>query len=469
MPYKTDGSDVPETIAGLSATKRRQFAAVWNSAFEACVGDDAGDEERAECESSAYAQASGVVLKQEEAAMQDKETDIEPLESEAEAANPTLDADGEDAVIATEEAPTVNPTPTADANATDGGGVVGAEEPAVEMDSFAQIRDHLRAALEMLVDMMPSDEDPMPDEEPMEAAETFAESSVPLIRMIENAAPANRRLPLEMDIGIIKVGPGNSRDNHFYTRELLERDGQVFKGLTMHTVDHREDLRNEGTDVSTITEVFGVRKIDDAEYLVGRVLAYDPSFCEKTRNRAEAGLLGNLQCSILAGGKAQPGMIGENKYNIVQEITEGRFVDWVTKAGAGGHALQLAEMAAEPEPATEPEVEPVALDETEAHIVTLAEDNATEGVIQPLPLAEVITELGKTNLPAASVAGLASGQYVDLSEVGAAVTAEVTRLKAAGSGQPLGMAAAPRLPEVKSLQEIQVELSKVNRKWTGGI
>ena len=64
MPYKTDGSDVPETIAGLSATKRRQFAAVWNSAFEACVGDDAGDEERAECESSAYAQASGAVLKQ---------------------------------------------------------------------------------------------------------------------------------------------------------------------------------------------------------------------------------------------------------------------------------------------------------------------------------------------------------------------------------------------------------------------
>ena len=28
MPYKADGSDVPERIAGLSATKRRQFAAV---------------------------------------------------------------------------------------------------------------------------------------------------------------------------------------------------------------------------------------------------------------------------------------------------------------------------------------------------------------------------------------------------------------------------------------------------------
>jgi len=107
--------------------------------------------------------------------------------------------------------------------------------------------------------------------------------------------------------------------------------------------------------------------------------------------------------------------------------------------------------------------------EIEAQPVTLSEDNATEGVIQPLPLAEVITELGKTNLPAASVAGLASGQYVDLSEVGAAVTAEVARLKAAGSGQPLGMAATPTLPKVKNLQEIQAELSKVNRKWTGGI
>ena len=228
---------------------------------------------------------------------------------------------------------------------------------------------------------------------------------------------------------------------------------------------HRNDEKSVRTEVSLLEDVVGVREFADGRYLVGRAVVFNPDFAEDVRNRNDAGVLDSLHCSILARGSAKPGKVGESEYNIVQEITDAQSVDWVTRAGAGGHALQLAETAAEPD--QEPEIEPVALDETEAQPVTLSEDNATEGVIQPLPLAEVITELGKTNLPAASVAGLASGNYANLSEVENAVTEEVQRLKAKGSGRPLGMAATP-LPKARSLQEIKTGLQAVNHKWLGG-
>jgi len=465
MPYKADGSDVPESVAKLSAAKRRQFAAVWNSAYKKCRADGGAD---GECEGPAYERATGVLKQEEEVSMPGKkklELVEEEVAPEVEPVNPTQAAPdgGADVVTATEEEPTLNPTIPADVPPTDGGGVA----PVIEMAGYGKIRELLQAALAMLADMTPADEEPTPDEEPMEAAETFAE--VAALQLAEQDAPTNRRAPLRLDVGIIKVGPGNARDNHYYTDALLERDGGIFKGAKMYATDHRNDEKSVRTEVSLLEDVVGVREFADGRYLVGKAVVFNPDFAEDVRNRADAGVLDSLHCSILAKGSAKPGKVGETEYNIVQEITDSQSVDWVTRAGAGGHALQLAELAAEPEQEPEPEVGPVALDEIEAQPVTLSEDNATEGVIQPLPLAEVITELGKTNLPAASVAGLASGQYVDLSEVGAAVTAEVARLKAAGSGQPLGMAATPTLPKVKNLQEIQAELSKVNRKWTGGI
>jgi hypothetical protein len=78
-----------------------------------------------------------------------------------------------------------------------------------------------------------------------------------------------------------------------------------------------------------------------------------------------------------------------------------------------------------------------------------------------------VAELGRTNLPAASVAQLATGAYTTLNEVQAAVTAEVARLKAAGSGQPFGITEPP-VKAQQSLSEIQAALQAVNHKWLGG-
>ena len=510
MPYKTDGSDVPGNIIKMGAEKRRQWAQVWNSAYERCM--DEPDADRDDCEGSAFAQANGVVLdaeqepggpemcvcpecgaqvekergipcraidcpecgsamialvnNNEEVAMHDKETDS--------AEELTLTPEQEPEQEAEQAPPEDAPESTLPED-------IPAEEPAAEMDSFGQVRDLLQSALDIITQMMPSDDGPeMPEEPPMEAAElaeTFAEIAVSPVRIVEAETPADRRLPLTLDVGIIKVGPGNKRDNHYYTREMLERDGNIFEGLTMHTVDHREDLRSEGTDVSTVEEVLGVHDFDDGAYLVGRVVAYDPNFCEKTRNRALARQLGKLQCSILAKGEAQPGEIGGQQYNVVTGITEGKFVDWVTRAGAGGHAMAIAESAAEPEEdeeeAIETETETQELDVGDSKPVTLSEDaestpetaeNPVEEAIQSLALTEVVAALGKTNLPASSVAELANVSYQYLSELEQAVTAEVGRLKAAGSGAPLGIG-TPSQPPPKSTREIKAEQQAVNRKW----
>jgi len=190
-----------------------------------------------------------------------------------------------------------------------------------------------------------------------------------------------------------------------------------------------------------------------------------------------------LHCSILAQGEAEAREVDGAPYNVVTRITEAQSVDWVTRAGAGGHALALAESAVAPDE----DAKPVDAQESAAAVpraVTLSEDREAAGyaiitggedaqpvpleeVIPSLALAEVITALGETNLPASSVAQLANVPYQNLTEVQAAVTAEVTRLKAAGSGQPLGFT-RPAPPQPKTRQEIQAEQKAVNQKWLGG-
>lgn len=58
--YKEDGSDVPGAISKLPAKDKRQWAAVWNSAYTKCKKEGGGN---SACEGSAFAQANGVVLK----------------------------------------------------------------------------------------------------------------------------------------------------------------------------------------------------------------------------------------------------------------------------------------------------------------------------------------------------------------------------------------------------------------------
>jgi len=354
----------------------------------------------------------------------------------------------------------------------------GDEEEAAEVASstMAQlevIKGHFDAGMELLLDMLAVEDMPAGDELPpaeegggeeeAQTAEMFQEIDAPIIRLVEQQSPINRRAPLELDVAIIGVGPGNARDNHYYTRELLERDGGIFEGVTMHVVDHREEQRSESTDVSTVQKILGIKEIDGGDYLVGRVLAYDPDFCEKTRNRADAGLLGKLQCSILATGEAAQGEIDGKAYNVVSAMTEARFVDWVTRAGAGGHALSLSESETPPEDAEDDDD----LAENGAKTVVLSEDD--KNVTEPLTPNAVVAFVNEhnPNLPASSVATLLEMEFDTLDDVENALKTEVARLKETGSGKPLAMGALEKKRPVSHKERVE-SLNEVNHKWLGG-
>jgi len=190
------------------------------------------------------------------------------------------------------------------------------------------------------------------------------------------------------------------------------------------------------------------------------VAVHDPDFAEATRNRAKLGTLDSLECSILAAGRAKKGLVDGKKANIVEAITQAHSVDFVSKAGAGGRALALAEAErtkdeggsmSENEQDQQTEVEESATEETE--VVTLAE-------------AEVRQIVEASGLPKAAKERLSGREYKNEQAVTEAVAAEVAYLKEiTGSGRVTGQgpSAAPseqRLSEA----ELQKRLDDVDRR-----
>jgi hypothetical protein len=197
---------------------------------------------------------------------------------------------------------------------------------------------------------------------------------------------------LKMRVQIIKPGWGNSKDNHYYPIEVLARDSGVFKGIKMYETDHRESEKSTRTWVSTITDIDGFTETGAP---IARVAVHDPQFAQRIRNLKAANLLDKMDCSILATGKVKSGEVDGKKGNIVEAITSANSVDWVTKAGAGGHALDLVETVTGSEgvtTVTNTVVRPVT--NTVIPVVT----NVVEGAPEPVvitPTAEAIIEVIK--------------------------------------------------------------------------
>jgi len=333
--------------------------------------------------------------------------------------------------------------------------------------------------------------------EPAPLAESFA----PAIALVEGDGAASPRGPLEMDVQIIQPGWGNARDNHYYPAEMLKRDAAVFEGAKMYATDHRADEKSVRTEVSQIKSITGFTETGAP---IARVVVFDPDFAEQARNRAKAGVLSSLECSILADGRARPGFeLDGRKGKVVEAITAVSSVDWVTRAGAGGKALSLAESAsgkpegeaetgdtpaAESAPAAQvtireedqpeaPAEVPVETPAEEAPVETPSEEvpaetpGAESAAPDPVYLgeAEVRAALAKTRLPAESLLALAFGKWETAGALEAAIAAEVKRLKEiSGSGRPFGLgesAAAPDSTRPASRSKIEETMDKINSRF----
>jgi hypothetical protein len=268
--------------------------------------------------------------------------------------------------------------------------------------------------------------DHVAEEEPLSE---FVESVTGTVTLSEDLPDVNdNRAPLLMNIALIQPGWGNKKDMHYYPGDMLKRDAPVFEGAKMYATDHHQDEKSVRTEVAVIQSITGYT---DTGAPIGRVAVHDPDFAEATRNRARLGTLETLECSILARGKTRKGEVDGKTGHIVESITEAISVDFVTKAGAGGHAINLAEGG---EPVDDKNLEKDEQVQEEAPTQDDPPEEETPEVTM-LEGKQVQALLSETNLPAAAKTRVAEMEFRSEDEAKTAIQAEITYVKElTGSG-----------------------------------
>jgi hypothetical protein len=255
----------------------------------------------------------------------------------------------------------------------------------------------------------------------------LAESVTGAEILSEGVVPSDGQGPLTMRVKLIEPGWGNPKDKHYYSREVLARDAHVFDGTMMFESDHKND-KSTRTWVSTVRKVVGFSPTGAP---IAEVVVHDPGFAQRVRNLKTAGLLEQLPCSILATGQVKPGKIEDKDASIVESITAAESVDWVTRAGAGGKALELAEAAS-----------------------------------KPLDAATVQAHLAELHLHAQVKERLIGKTYHTLQEIDEAAQAEVSYVKrVTGSGEARGLGEASVPQGGRTLEEHNKALDELDKKY----
>jgi len=291
----------------------------------------------------------------------------------------------------------------------------------------------------------------------VEMAESFEQDTI----TIEEAEAGKPDL-LYMDVQIIRPGWGNSRDNNFYSREMLQKHAQAFAGAKMYESEHGDKTTRDW--VSTIQEIKG---FTDDGAPIAHVAVHDPGFAQRIRNLKAAGLLEKMECSILASGSAKPFELAGRKGRQVESITEVSSVDWVTRAGAGGKALSLAENGG-----TMPDQENQTVAVAETVVTTQETAPVTEPVViketqpQTLTTVEVEEILKSSNLPEHAKEQLTRMTWKTATELHEAIAKEREYIKElSGSGRPFGMAETAAI-KVVAFEEVEKRKDAVIEKYS---
>lgn len=317
----------------------------------------------------------------------------------------------------------------------------------------------------------------VPVPEPIEEVAKFAESllSGAVITLDPEMAEVEGDVkPFEVSVQIIKPGWGNTRDNHYYPREMLRRDAKKFEGAKMYETDHRDAEKSTRTWVSTVKEISG---FTDDGAPIARVVVHDPGFVERLRNLNQANMLDKMECSILASGAAKNGFeLDGRKGRVVESITDVSAVDWVTRAGAGGKVLSIAESedgAGNTDNTTDTDSDAAgdvpAVDGVPAEEVPVAGDPTPTTESQPttpayLSEAEVAPLLAKLAKPVAQRVRM--GQYASIAEVTQAIETEIAYLKSVtGSGSVALMGETKAVRHDIRPTQVAESILAVNKKF----
>ena len=140
----------------------------------------------------------------------------------------------------------------------------------------------------------------------------------------------------KLTITIIK--PGVSKNNRYYSPELLKKSSGIFENCKMfadHATDKESQARPEGSVKDWVATV-GKPWVEADGSVKAHATVIDPAFKAKLDLLNNNKQINNMGVSIRAIGEAHEGEVGGKKVKVIESLIHARSVDFVTFAGAGG-------------------------------------------------------------------------------------------------------------------------------------
>ena len=166
--------------------------------------------------------------------------------------------------------------------------------------------------------------------------------------VILEAAAATASTGRRVRLQLISEGFGNSADNHYYSRELLQKIAPRFKGVKMNS-DHltREAEQKLGglprswrDVIGRITESYFALNAQGKGAIFAEAEVFDDQLWSLLKQAKDV-----IGVSVNARGLSQPVMREGRQANDVQDMTNIKSVDWVSEPGARGGVEELLEAA----------------------------------------------------------------------------------------------------------------------------
>lgn len=307
----------------------------------------------------------------------------------------------------------------------------------------------------------------------LESRQAIRENEEDMVELTESAEitelTEGDASPLHAVVRIIKPGWGNKTNNHYYPKDVLRRDAHRFVGAKMYETDHRPHEKSTRTWVSTIEDIVGYQ--DGAP--LAKIAVHDNGFAERLKNLNKLNMLEKMECSIYASGLAKGGFkLGDREGKQVEAITEVSSVDWVTRAGAGGAAVQLLENEESEmdEEVKTPEVEEEVTETVEEQVEELEPVEIIESEENELSVERIKEILAETKLPKHAQTRLAfTGRFLTEDDVLELAEAELAYLKEiTQAGKPFGMAKGEKVVETNKLEEAERRKDEIAKKFMLG-
>jgi hypothetical protein len=163
------------------------------------------------------------------------------------------------------------------------------------------------------------------------------------VEQLEEAATTYSPSTGNLTITVIK--PGLSKNNRYYSPELLKKSYGIFESAKMfadHQTDKEAQAKPEGSVRDWVGTITGVKCESDGT-VKATANIHNEAFKTNLQNLKKAGNLSQMGISIRAFGEARSGKVGDKTCNIVESLLGCKSVDFVTFAAAGGQVESMSE------------------------------------------------------------------------------------------------------------------------------